>query len=206
MRVQSARDRTGAAFQAEVARALSEAVDPGRLLGMVRTLAVPRNMHAEPEANRRTRERLADSLSDLGFGVTIHGLAESVLAWPGWHDRGPTVLLAAHYDSVPGCPGADDNASAVAAVLAAAEAIALSELRPPLAVAFFNGEEDGLLGVLNRSDHAPFWAKGVRALMWTDTAEFRNPHYHRPTDTPETLDAGFLADVARLLFAVAATA
>jgi hypothetical protein len=40
---------------------------------------------------------------------------------------------------------------------------------------------------------------GLPALMWTDTAEFRNPHYHRPTDTPETLDYGFLAEVARLL-------
>ncbi len=35
--------------------------------------------------------------------------------------------------------------------------------------------------------------------MWTDTAEFRNPHYHRPTDTPETLDYDFLAGVTGLL-------
>ena len=35
--------------------------------------------------------------------------------------------------------------------------------------------------------------------MWTDTAEFRNPHYHRPTDTPETLDYDFMAGVTRLL-------
>ena len=41
---------------------------------------------------------------------------------------------------------------------------------------------------LLRSDHAPFWRAGLPALMWTDTAEFRNPHYHRATDTPETLD------------------
>ena len=35
--------------------------------------------------------------------------------------------------------------------------------------------------------------------MWTDTAEFRNPHYHRPTDTPDTLDYDFMAGVTRLL-------
>ncbi len=52
---------------------------------------------------------------------------------------------------------------------------------------------------LLRSDHAPFWRAGLPALMWTDTAEFRNPHYHRPTDTPETLDYEFLAGVTRLL-------
>ena len=50
-----------------------------------------------------------------------------------------------------------------------------------------------------RSDHAPFWEAGIPALMWTDTAEFRNPNYHRPTDTPETLDYEFMAGVARLL-------
>jgi hypothetical protein len=34
--------------------------------------------------------------------------------------------------------------------------------------------------------------------MWTDTSEFRNPHYHRASDTPETLDYAFMANVARL--------
>jgi hypothetical protein len=35
--------------------------------------------------------------------------------------------------------------------------------------------------------------------MWTDTSEFRNPHYHLPTDTPETLDYEFAAGVTKLL-------
>ena len=50
-----------------------------------------------------------------------------------------------------------------------------------------------------RSDHDPFWRKGIPALMWTDTAEFRNPNYHQPTDIPETLNYGFMAEVTRLL-------
>jgi hypothetical protein len=37
--------------------------------------------------------------------------------------------------------------------------------------------------------------------MWTDTAEFRNPHYHRESDTPETLNYGFLSLVTQLLVA-----
>lgn len=39
-----------------------------------------------------------------------------------------------------------------------------------------------------RSDHWAFWKAGIPALMITDTANFRNPNYHRPTDLPETLD------------------
>jgi Zn-dependent M28 family amino/carboxypeptidase len=45
------------------------------------------------------------------------------------------------------------------------------------------------------SDHASFWDRGYPALMITDTSFFRNPHYHRTTDTPETLDYSFLARV-----------
>jgi hypothetical protein len=46
-----------------------------------------------------------------------------------------------------------------------------------------------------RSDHVPFWAAGLPAVQITDTANFRNPHYHQPTDLPATLDFGRLADV-----------
>lgn len=57
---------------------------------------------------------------------------------------------------------------------------------------------------LGRSDHAPFWGIGVPAVMITDTANFRNPHYHRPTDTIETLDRGrFIGTVRGIVGAVA---
>jgi Zn-dependent M28 family amino/carboxypeptidase len=45
------------------------------------------------------------------------------------------------------------------------------------------------------SDHWPFWEHGYPAIMVTDTAFFRNPHYHEPTDLPATLDYGRLARV-----------
>lgn len=48
-----------------------------------------------------------------------------------------------------------------------------------------------------RSDHASFWDVGIPALMLTDTANFRNPNYHRTSDRLETLDGAFLAAVAR---------
>jgi hypothetical protein len=46
-----------------------------------------------------------------------------------------------------------------------------------------------------RSDHVAFWDAGLPAVQLTDTANFRNPHYHRPSDLPATLDYGYLADV-----------
>src|SRR5207253_6143905 len=41
------------------------------------------------------------------------------------------------------------------------------------------------------------------AVMLTDTANFRNPHYHQPTDTFETLNLAFMEQVARGVTAAA---
>jgi hypothetical protein len=61
------------------------------------------------------------------------------------------------------------------------------------------------LPVLHRSDHAPFWQAGIPAVMWTDTSEFRNPHYHQSSDTAETLNYGFLRRITQLLTATVLT-
>ena len=44
------------------------------------------------------------------------------------------------------------------------------------------------LATLDRSDHLPFWRRGIPAVLLTDTANLRNRNYHCPTDTPDTLD------------------
>lgn len=49
------------------------------------------------------------------------------------------------------------------------------------------------------SDHAPFWDAGYPAIMITDTAMFRNPNYHTPSDSSDTLSADFMANVAKAL-------
>ena len=46
---------------------------------------------------------------------------------------------------------------------------------------------------LDRSDHVPFWNRGIPSIAVTDTANLRNPHYHRPSDTADTLDYDKLA-------------
>ncbi len=55
----------------------------------------------------------------------------------------------------------------------------------------------GFFGDAARSDHYPYWQAGLRGIMLTDTANFRNPHYHRSSDTIETIDFEFLAAVTR---------
>jgi hypothetical protein len=47
----------------------------------------------------------------------------------------------------------------------------------------------------SRSDHRRFWDARLPAIQVTNTANFRNPHYHRASDKPATLDYETLADV-----------
>jgi hypothetical protein len=60
----------------------------------------------------------------------------------------------------------------------------------------FNG---WILPAVRLSDHASFWDQGFKAVMITDTAFFRNPHYHRSSDTMEKLDYRFMAELVESL-------
>jgi hypothetical protein len=48
---------------------------------------------------------------------------------------------------------------------------------------------------VTHSDHWSFRNLGYPAIMVTDTAYNRNPHYHQPSDTPDTLDYERMARV-----------
>ena len=60
-----------------------------------------------------------------------------------------------------------------------------------------------LKGVLTpdvlRSDHAPFWYQGVGAILVTDTANLRTPHYHQPSDTLTNIDQPFFRGAAQIV-------
>ena len=60
----------------------------------------------------------------------------------------------------------------------------------------FNGR---ILPDTRLSDHSPFWDAGLFAVMITDTAFFRNPNYHTPKDTFDTLDYFFMAELVKSL-------
>lgn len=52
---------------------------------------------------------------------------------------------------------------------------------------------------LLRSDHQQFVLMNMPAVMISDTANFRNPHYHQPSDTPETLNPEMFTRTVRAL-------
>jgi len=121
-------------------------------------------------------------------------------------DQGERIVVGAHYDVDPGTPGADDNASAVAGLIELAYALGRSP--PPLRVELvaYTLEEPPNFATPNMGSavHARRLSDdgaAVRAMLCLeiigDTAFFRNPNYHRATDTPETLDYDRMAAVVQ---------
>lgn len=83
----------------------------------------------------------------------------------------------------------------------------------PLLNAFQNSSRENLPPVLTlpiplkglltpdtlRSDHAPFWYQGIGAVLVTDTANLRTPHYHQASDTPKTIERSFFTGSAQIV-------
>jgi hypothetical protein len=122
---------------------LMASVSEEELRKFVEKLSVPRHFLTEPDENEAAALWIASQLKSWGYEVHFQGHWRNVVALPK-KISGPMTLVGAHYDSVGGCPGADDNASAVAAMLGCARACAGKSA----AIGFvaFNREEDGLLG------------------------------------------------------------
>jgi hypothetical protein len=59
------------------------------------------------------------------------------------------------------------------------------------------GVAPGFVPGIAWSDHWAFAEQGFQAVMITDTAPFRYPHYHRPSDTPDKVDTEKVARVVK---------
>jgi Peptidase family M28 len=102
--------------------------------------------------------------------TTVAGRVHNVVAtWPGYDSTGQ-VLLAAHYDTTFGSPGASDDKSSVAAMLETARALASGEpLRRDIVMIFTDGEEAGLLGASSFVAEHSRGAQGGVVLNWEAT-------------------------------------
>jgi len=88
-----------------------------------------------------------------------------VCVLPGRDRAGPAVALMAHYDTVPGSPGAADDSANVATGLEVARAVRASGVQPrDLALVFTDGEEAGLIGARLFFDTDPL-ARRIGAVI-----------------------------------------
>ena len=264
----------------------------------------PSSLEATISYLTRQWEEMGQAVESQTYPTGAGDATNLVVEWPGESRPDEIVVVGAHYDTVKYTPGADDNASAVAALLEVCRGLKGQRFEQTLRFVAFANEEpphfpgptmgsavyagrcreadeqiavmvclemlgyfdtspdsqtypDELPALLRRvlptrgdfiafvsdvatrkplgtftkafkkavrfpvqsvplpkaksllwvSDHGPFWDHGYPALMVTDTSYFRNPHYHEPTDLPDTLDFDRFARLTRgLIEAVAAVA
>jgi len=72
-----------------------------------------------------------------------------------------------------------------------------AKLTSPSSVPAIGASLPPLMPWVNASDHWSYWQEDIPAIMVTDTAPLRNPHYHKTSDTPDTLDFDRMTSVAR---------
>lgn len=275
--------------------------DPQRILSHLREIIRPRDAFQNPENLKRVQDYISAQFKSYGLQVEEHPFQaegrtfSNLLARKEGESGQARFIVGAHFDAVPGTPGADDNASGVACMLEAARLFC--EKFPAAGVQFaaFNLEEYGMLGStayakflkskmtpeekrnfkgmislemvgftskekgsqhmpeilkpyypdtgdflalvgdtdskelqslawesyvqaglpahgltvpvkgtefpeVRLSDHSAFWDEDFPALLVTDTSFFRNPHYHKESDTLETLDLDFMTKAAEGTF------
>lgn len=268
---------------------VAPAINGDRLMADVTALAFNR---FDITDRRQARRYIMGQLRDAGWQPqtqTFDGGINIYAERPGTDPEAGSILVGAHYDTVAQSPGADDNATAVAAVLEIARVLGDRPTPRTLKLILFDQEETGLVGSfafanqkeqtdslqaaiilemmgyacqtagcqkyppvlpitpptdvgnflavigdqghlplinafpeavtanlpqvltlpvpllgpftpdLLRSDHAPFWQKGIGAVMVTDTANFRNPNYHQATDTVSTIDPEFFSGATQIV-------
>jgi Zn-dependent M28 family amino/carboxypeptidase len=112
---------------------------------IVQTISIPRHFVAEQHNNRSIFLWIKNEFQRLGMNVATQGKYNNIIASFGDVEGDFSFIIGAHYDSVPNSPGADDNASAIAGLLALAKKLQAHNINQIGFIAF-NREEDGLLG------------------------------------------------------------
>lgn len=135
------------------AAALAGCVESSRLTTDLNAIAGARPTGTAK--NREVQDFLATRLTELGFTVTRDDYGRGVnIVGTKLGKTSPTelVVISAHHDSVPNCPGADDNGSGVVGALEAARILGQIEHDRTLVIALWDEEEIGLLGSFDWAD------------------------------------------------------
>ncbi|TRU95895.1 MAG: M28 family peptidase [Microcystis wesenbergii Mw_QC_S_20081001_S30D] len=90
----------------------------------------------------------------------------------------PPILIGAHYDTVPGSPGADDNATGLAVLLELARFFGENQANYPIRLIAFDLEEYGLLGSIAYAEKLKQTKQDLRLMLSLEMLGYcdQNPH------------------------------
>jgi hypothetical protein len=130
------------ACEATTPEGLAACVDGDNYQMLLEQAAVMRP--PDTELWQQTQDLCANELAAAGFTVELHTYATGVNVIgriEGLSSPQSQVMLSAHYDHIPGCQGADDNATGVAGVLEAARVLGSARYGRTVALACWDEEE-----------------------------------------------------------------
>jgi hypothetical protein len=121
---------------------------------------------------------LYGTFQDMGLAVRYHNYTDTTVSGSNieatlYGSNSTNILLiCAHYDSVAAGPGADDDGSGVAAVLAAAKIMRNYEFYHTVRFVCFSGEEQGLIGSRHYAEDAYHNNDSIIAVLNADMIGF----------------------------------
>jgi aminopeptidase YwaD len=130
------------------------------------------------EACDQAAHYLYDTFKDMGLAVRYHNYTDdrvsgsNIEATLYGSDSTNIFIICGHYDSVLAGPGADDDGSGVAAVLAAAEIMRNYEFGHTVRFVAFSGEEQGLIGSRHYAEDAYNSNDSIVAVLNADMIGF----------------------------------
>lgn len=117
----------------------------------------------------------ASRLVELGYQVELQRYATGINVIGQRGSAGSShVVVSAHYDSTADCPGADDNATGVAALLEVARVLSTAELNGLLTVACWDEEERGMLGSAAYAQRAQAAGAPISASLVFEMLGYKN--------------------------------
>lgn len=100
------------------------------------------------------------------FEITGKTYQNLILEIPAFNNKkSPPILIGAHYDAVPGSPGADDNATGVAVLLELARIFTNQPPKHPIRLVAFDMEEFGLLGSIYYANELKQQGQRLRLML-----------------------------------------
>jgi len=130
------------------------------------------------EACDQAAHYLYGTFKDMGLAVRYHNYTDdwvsgsNIEATLYGSDSTNIFIICGHYDSVLAGPGADDDGSGVAAVLAAAEIMRKYEFGHTVRFVAFSGEEQGLIGSRHYAEDAYNNNDAIVAVLNADMIGF----------------------------------
>jgi aminopeptidase YwaD len=170
-----------------------------RLKAHLQTIVGDRHPHSAPAKLRQVEAYLIGQFRRVGLNVAVHPFnalgatyRNVVASFPvssrhAERENDAPLIIAAHYDTVPHCPGADDNGSGLGVMLEVAQSLAEMSLNGNVRFIAFCLEEENLLGSLTYAAHLKQTHQMIRGAIVLECVGFtslRDGSQQKPPGVP----------------------